>query len=154
MVARLSQKGLNNVVIFAMLAMMFLFNIGSFIPAAKAPATQPILAEDSYVLKIQHDNQSLERVGQQWRWVGLQHELITSPQQQIDAWYKARLLSVTKASGIEQMSPHIVVVWLAGDAQGQVFAFYPTSSDVWVYYKQSWFTLEGVALSQLLPWLE
>ncbi len=66
-VARISQRAMNNVVIIAMLIMIALFNLDSLVPKKNVAQSQSLLPEDAYVLKIEHDGNSLERVGQQWR---------------------------------------------------------------------------------------
>ena len=68
--ARLSKRGFNNVVIFAMLGMIFLFNLDRFVPQSQQPVSLPLLPENAHVLKIEQSGYKLERVGQQWRWNG------------------------------------------------------------------------------------
>ena len=65
--ARISQRAMNNVVIIAMLIMIALFNLDSLVPKKDVVQSRSLLPEDAYVLKIEHDGHSLERVGQQWR---------------------------------------------------------------------------------------
>ena len=51
--ARLSQRAMNNVVIFAMLIMIALFNLDAFLPKKARPLVTPLIPEDAYVLKIE-----------------------------------------------------------------------------------------------------
>ena len=51
--ARLSQRAMNNVVIVAMLVMIALFNLDSFLPKRAVPELRPLLPPDAYVLKIE-----------------------------------------------------------------------------------------------------
>lgn len=151
--ARISPRAMNNVVIFAMLAMMFLFNINSFLPESQEPTVQPLIPQESYILKIVHDQYQVERVGQQWRWKGLNAPLSGSPESQINAFKRAQLLPSVVPDTTAIGEPLIVVVWLAGAAEGKVYAFYPDAKEVWVAHNKQWYTLEGVSLSDLLPWL-
>ena len=77
--ARISQRAMNNVVIIAMLIMIALFNLDSLVPKKDAVKTRSLLPEDAYVLKIEQDNNSLERIGQQWRQKGLNTSLAVKP---------------------------------------------------------------------------
>lgn len=155
-VARLSQRAMNNVVIFAMLIMIALFNIDSFLPAEKAGTAQPLLPEGAYVLKVEQDQQRLERAGQQWRYltdVPLDSDTQRLAQQQLAAWQQGQLIPYPAAeASTRQMTPIIVVVWLAGNTQGLVFAFYPTAADTLVSHQGQWYRLAQVSLSTLIPW--
>ncbi|QJR81027.1 hypothetical protein CA267_009685 [Alteromonas pelagimontana] len=148
--ARLSQRAMNNVVIFAMLLMIALFNIDAFLPAAKEPAVRPLLMQDDYVLKIEQGDNRLERVGQQWRQTATLPSLPVSPEDQLLAWQKAILVPTAVETAT---SPYVVVVWLAGNANGNVFAFYPTDEKVLVKHDDQWFTLKPSSLLYtMLPW--
>ena len=61
---------MNNVVIIAILVMIALFNLDSLRPQKNVVETRSLLPENAYVLKIEHDGHSLERIGQQWRQKG------------------------------------------------------------------------------------
>ena len=77
--ARISQRAMNNVVIIAMLIMIALFNLDSLVPKKDVVQSRSLLPEDAYVLKIEHDGHSLERVGQQWRQSGQNTVLAIKP---------------------------------------------------------------------------
>lgn len=151
--ARLSKRGFNNVVIFAMLAMIFLFNLDRFVPESQQPASLPLLPVNGYVLKIEQSNYKLERVGQKWRWKGLNETLSSTPEAQIDQWRNAVMQLAKPPRDITQTEPLIAVVWLAGASEGLVYAFVANDHNLWVQFEQQWYTLDGISLSQLLPWL-
>lgn len=150
--ARLSQRAFNNVVIFAMLLMIALFNLDSFLPASQSQGSQPLLENDAYILKIEQDQQRLERTGQQWRYVT--HDAVEiAPEEQIEAWQSGILEPAPRARSLAQnLRPIIAVVWLAGESQGQVYAFYLSDSHTFVKHNNQWFELERVSLKTLLPW--
>ncbi|MFS1701316.1 hypothetical protein FJ444_18050 [Aestuariibacter sp. GS-14] len=151
--ARMSKRGFNNVVIFAMLGMIFLFNLNSFLPSAPVPTAVPLLPADSYVLKIEQGNYKLERVGQQWRWSGVRQSLASTPEQHIDVWRSATMEITQPPRTVLQTEPLITVVWLAGASQGLVYAIVPTSQKVWIQFNGDWYVLNQVSVNALLPWL-
>lgn len=151
----LSQRGMNNVVIFAMLLMIALFNLNAFLPEKDKPARLPLLAQDAYVTKITQDQFALERIGQQWRQAGLTQPLTITPDEQYAAWMSAQLDIVDTPTDID--APMVVVVWLAGRVNGEVYAFYPAVNQISTTYVKlggQWYQLMGTELSQLLPWNE
>ncbi len=150
--ARLSQRAFNNVVIFAMLLMIALFNLDSFLPASQPQGSQPLIENDAYILKIEQDQQRLERTGQQWRYV-TESAVAIEPEAQIEAWQSGILEPAPRARSLAQnLRPIIAVVWLAGESQGRVYAFYLSDSHTFVKHNDQWFELERVTLKTLLPW--
>ncbi len=150
--ARMSKRAFNNVVIFAMLGMIFLFNLDRFVPESKLPANQPLLPEGVYVLKIEQNSQKLERVGQQWRFAGINASLSTTPEQQIEAWRSAIIQAAKPPRSVTQTEPLVAVVWVAGQAQGLVYAFVEQNQNLWVNIDNQWYTVTNQRLDQLLPW--
>ncbi|WP_296047339.1 hypothetical protein [uncultured Alteromonas sp.] len=151
--ARLSKRGFNNVVIFAMLGMIFLFNLDRLVPQSQQLVSLPLLPDNAHVLKIEQSAYKLERVGQQWRWKGVNKTLTSTPETQIDHWRSAVMQPAKPPREITQTEPLIAVVWVAGASQGLVYAFVSKDNNLWVQVEQQWYTLDDVRLSQLLPWL-
>lgn len=152
-VARISQRAMNNVVIIAMLIMIALFNLDSLVPKKNVAQFQSLLPEDAYVLKIEHDGNSLERIGQQWRQTGQNAALVIKPDVQFSHWQRAMLEPATEVpEAIANIQPYIVVVWLAGNNNGNVYAIYPNTSPVVIKFENNWYTLTNTELDKLLPW--
>lgn len=152
--AKLSQRAMNNVVIVAMLIMIALFNIDSLRPQKDISEVRSLLPRNAYVLKIEHDENQLVRSGQQWRQRSTEGNLSISPDAQIGGWQEARLRYLTSLKNdISNIEPLVVVVWLAGETNGRVYAFYPTSSVTVVKVDNNWYALDNVSLSTLLPWI-
>ncbi|TKB02127.1 hypothetical protein E5672_16670 [Alteromonas portus] len=151
--ARISQRAMNNVVIIAMLIMIALFNLDSLLPKKNTIQTRSLLPEEAYVLKIEHDNNSLERIGQQWRQKGPDTSLTVTPDEQFSHWQRAKLNPVTEVpESIISTQPYVVVVWLAGNSNGNVYAIYPNTSPVVIKFENNWYTLTNTDLDKLLPW--
>ena len=152
--ARFSQRGMNNIVIVAMLVMIALFNLNRFLPIPEEPDIRPLIPAGAYILKLEQDTSRLERNGQQWRQVSPEGALPVSPREQLMAWQQAQLkLAPLLDNAFESIDPIVVVVWLAGHVDGQVYAFYPNTHPVTVKYNNQWYTLENATLNALLPWL-
>lgn len=66
---RLGRTGWNNVIIFAMLIMIFLFNglHHKIISSSEESATQTLLPPNSAVLTYQYRDFKIERIGTNWR---------------------------------------------------------------------------------------
>ena len=151
--ARLSQRAMNNVVIIAMLIMIALFNLESFTSPPEAPSQRMLLPQDAYVLKIEHDSSALERTGQQWRQRSDKETLSITPDRQFSEWQRAMLVPTTEVpEDALSQQPLIVVVWIAGEANGLVYAFYPSSTMTVVNVDNNWYTLSNAQLDNLLPW--
>lgn len=150
----MSKPAMNNVVILAMLIMIALFNLESFLPASKTPVSRALLPSDAYVLKIELDTHTLERVGQQWRQVST-IDTNVPPSLQFSHWQRGILLPVAgSVPDHDKIAPLIAVVWLAGRTDGLVYAFYPSSEATFVHVNGLWFTLENTTVFQLLPWIK
>lgn len=146
---------MNNVVIIAMLIMIALFNLDSLRPKSNIVQTRSLLPEDAYVLKIEHDGNSLERVGQQWRQKGQIGNLTMAPDMQFSHWQRGVLTPATSIpEALSDVQPYIAVVWLAGDANGLVYAIYPNTSPTVIKFENNWYTLANTELDKLLPWIE
>lgn len=152
--ARLSKRAFNNVVIFAMLGMIFLFNIDRFLPETKLPVNQPLLPDGVYVLKIEQGSKKLERVGQQWRWTGVNQALSSKPESQIQAWRTTAMQAAKPPRAVTQTEPLVVVVWIAGQSNGLVYAFATYNKQLWVQFDNQWYSISpDTTITQLLPWL-
>ncbi|WP_159579970.1 hypothetical protein [Alteromonas sp. KUL106] len=153
--ARISQRAMNNVVIIAMLIMIALFNLDSLRPQKNNVQTRRLLPEDTYVLKIEHDGNSLERVGQQWRQKGQVQHLAITPDVQFSHWQRAELTPATEIpESVLAIQPYITVVWLAGNANGLLYAIYPDPTSTVIKFENNWYTLTNTDLDKLLPWIK
>ena len=152
---RISPRVMNNVVIFAMLFMILLFNLDAFLPEPAAPQSRPLVGPDDYLLKVEQTPYSLERAGQSWRQTQLNTALSVTPDMQLTAWLQGQLAPADSVpADVAAAHPYVAVVWLAGNSQGQVFAFYPGDARTFVKTQSQWFTLKDASLPTLLPWNE
>ena len=153
MLNRLTQRSLNNVVIIAMLLMMALFNLDRLLPSTSQSDAFLLLSPDSYLLKVEHGSAKLERVGQEWRQVGAVITTGVSPAEQLNAWKTAVLTPVEMVpESILNQAPQVVVVWLAGEPKGLVYALYQIENELYTEHQGNWYRLDNTAIELLLPW--
>lgn len=148
MMLRLSQKAWNNVLIFAMLLMILLFNTSNNI-LNRAPtehAYQPLLPPDSLLMKIDFGDKQLERIGQSWRLKSQDSASNQSPDLLINYWQQAQIRPVL-STPTEQ--PYIAVVWLAGEARGREISLYPQDNLLEITGQH--YQLEEGSVLDLLP---
>lgn len=157
---RLSKKGWNNVLIFAMLIMIMVFNgLHKRIEFAQTePEDVLILPENSLVLTLQVGNVAIERIGQSWRSnpvVDLSAEqlakLMLDWKGQKAKWHQQDAEAKLMTEGKEP--DFFVVASLAGKVDGAVYAFYPQLESVWLHdqHQQRWLELTKEQLELLIP---
>ena len=148
---RLSRRAWNNVLIFSVLIMIVLFNsTNNFLTdgAPSVPEQIPLLPPDSVVMTIDFGATEIERVGRGWRTkpsVNLSEAQLSSV---VEAWTLAEVeLQESGVGGV----PMIVVVWLAGEANGRVFELYGAQQQLVLRHQKQFFRVVNYPASQLIP---
>lgn len=164
---RLSRTGWNNVIIFAMLLMIFLFNglHHKLIQSDSPDLIQPIFPVNSFVLTLAYPEMKIERVGTSWRATDL---IKTSqPKQSIEQlddlilmWQQAEAPLVEDISHFQavlkqQGADSAVTVWFAGQSNASVFQLIHIDSQPYLFdqFQQRWLVLEPLLASQLFPFM-
>lgn len=147
--AGLTQRGWNNVIIFAMLAMILLFNnVTNKLTENTASTDSPLLPEDAVIMTVEYDQNKIERIGNGWRITPAAGDITHAPEQVVDAWHKVTLApSQTPAQG----TPLVVVIWLAGEMNGRVLQIYTDNQPVLFRYQGQTYQLISPALTELFP---
>lgn len=160
--ARLSQKAWNNVIIFAMLAMILMLNLSSF----KSDDTDlpiPIIEEGGILLSLQIDQNIIERAGQTWRFSSsspIQSALSTENQVSagqlatlVDNWQRALVKSQSQVDAQVLQSPDVVVVlWLAGERNGRVLPIKTIAGQTYILFNDEVVLLDFPTVEQLTQW--
>ncbi|WP_199610738.1 hypothetical protein [Flocculibacter collagenilyticus] len=169
---RLSKKGWNNVLIFSMLAMIMLFNgmHKKIMESSQLGKVTAVLPADSFILKLEYPGYAVERIGQSWRLTNVtqpptatQLALLNEAQfsQLAHNWrtLQAELVQTndeedaTESTVIAELSeqPNLVIIWLAGQVQGAVYALYSHGDFVYLHdqQQQRWFKLTRLVQSRL-----
>ena len=164
---RLSRTGWNNVIIFAMLLMIFLFNgLHHKLMQSDSPdLIQPLLPTNSFVLTLAYPEMKIERVGTSWRATDLVNMPLParSPEQLdnlIRLWKQAEAPLVDDVSHLQAMlkqqgAQSATTVWLAGQSNASVFQLIFIDSQPYLLdqHQQRWFVLEPSSVSQLFPFM-
>jgi len=157
---RLSKKGWNNVLIFSMLIMIFLFN-GlhlKLLDAEVDDVIQPILNEQSYILTIEYPSYKIERIGTGWRSSAELTQIQIT--ELINNWKQAKALRIADTSSLKaeaktKSADQIVMIWLAGEALPQVFAFFKLADAYYIHMPKSaddiWLKLDTEQYQLLFP---
>ncbi|MFC3095418.1 hypothetical protein DRW07_16295 [Alteromonas sediminis] len=151
--ARFSQRAINNMVIFAMLIMIALFNFDSLLPRPSTPPMLSLIPADAHILKIDFPTYSIERVASTFVYKNGDKQNV-APEKRAAAWQIAEVQPSTTNNVVSAL-PYIVTVWLAGQPQGHVFAFYRLASgEVIVEYQKAWYSIDSNTAQLLVGEME
>jgi hypothetical protein len=158
--ARLSQKAWNNVIIFAMLAMILILNISSF-KSDDSDFPVPIIEEGGLLLSLQIDQYVIERAGQTWRLSSsspLANEQSLKERSDalamlVDNWQRALVKSQYEITAEALQSPDVVVVlWLAGERNGLVLPIKTINQQTYLMFNNKVMLLDFPTVEQLTQW--
>ena len=156
--ARLSQKAWNNVIIFAMLAMIFALNIGNF-QSDDADQPFPLIEEGAVLLSLHIDQDIIERAGKTWRLKAGSPSLAESAPiagqlaSLVTNWTEALVKRQNVISKAEFSSPeHVVVLWLAGERNGRVISTMMHEQQTYILYNDEVLLLDFPTIQQLTQW--
>lgn len=125
---RLSQRAWNNVVILAMLFMVYLFTLSNDMinNDESAPAELvPLFPDYSIVMTLDFGIVRLERIGQAWRVKGESRADPDDLARISENWSKLEVRQTTKKP---EQAPYIVSVLLAGEDKKRVFQLFPENN--------------------------
>jgi hypothetical protein len=158
--ARLSQKAWNNVIIFAMLAMILILNISSF-KSDDSDFPVPIIEEGGLLLSLQIDQYVIERAGQTWR-LSSSSPLTNSQSSTeesyalaalVDNWQRALVKPQHEVTAEVLQSPDVVVVlWLAGERNGLVLPIKTINQQTYLMFNNEVMLLDFPTVEQLTQW--
>lgn len=170
--ARLSQKAWNNVIIFAMLAMILVLNLSTF-RSKDDGLPFPIIEEGAILLSLQIDQTLIERAGQTWRLSSsslptaaeVSENLLNkdaADQQAIVGselanlvrnWQRALIKPQALIELSDLQSPDVVVVlWLAGERSGRVLPIKTIDDQSYLIFNNEVVLLDFPTLEQLTQW--
>ena len=148
---KLSRKAWNNVIIFSMLILIFLFNSTSNFLTGGADSEQPagLIPTGGVIASLEFDNVKVERIGQGWRALGIkasENQLIKLNQ----AWIEARLDAAETELSISQATDsRRVVVNLVGQQVPLKFEIFQVADKTLVLSQQRLYQLTNTAFSRL-----
>lgn len=151
---RLSRKAWNNVLIFSVLIMILLFNSTNNIlnrGDADDNAVRPLVPRDAIVMTLDYGPLKIERIGQGWRFNGALSEidgLQSTPEKIVRTWQTS---SMTPVNASVSEAPMVVVVWLAGEAEGRVYQLFDDDHGVLVVLAGRQYRIDNISLAALIP---
>lgn len=148
---RLSQKAWNNVVIFAMLFMVYLFTVSNDMlndgDSGQAEVL-PLFPPYSVIMSMDFGVARLDRIGQDWRVEGQSVEVLPELKQIMETW---SLLEAIPFITKPQSSPYIVAIQLAGEDKKRVYQVYQHNDDVLLKLNADLYLVDGIQARQLFP---
>jgi len=156
---RLSKKGWNNVLIFASMFMILLFNYSHKMMTGNQTAEQiqPLLPEGTLIQSIDFNGIKLERVGATWRILtNISEPDMADANPYLETWQKQPFQTlISPPLMLETAKSLPVVIWVAGQANGWVYEFVIDHIEGTLYVKDHqrglWYEIEQQYLSQLIP---
>jgi len=158
--ARLSQKAWNNVIIFAMLAMILMLNLSSF-RGDDSDLPVPIIEDGGILLSLQIDQDIIERAGKTWRLASSSASFGREETQAnagnlatlVDNWQRALVKPQNTVSKDALASPdYIVVLWLAGERNGRVLPIKTIEQQSYLLLNDEVVLLDFPTIEQLTQW--
>ena len=146
----LSQRAWNNVIIFAMLFMVYLFSISNkfIVENSDDEQMQYLLPEHSVIMRIQFAEVTLERIGRSWRSEGSDKWPMERLQSSVYQWQQ---LIVKKQALTVLKNPYIVTVLLAGEEKPRIFQIEPFEEGIVITSGGESMFAAGVQLNELVP---
>ncbi len=156
---RLSQKGWNNVLIFACLFMIILFNYTSnmFATNSEKMAVEPLVPNSKLVQAIDFSGIEIQRLGASWRVLSkIPTATISNPEEYVETWVQQPLEQIESVPLVLDSAVSLpVVVWLAGNEEGLIFEFVIDHQEQSVYVQNkmtgNWYALKYSMLPQFIP---
>ncbi len=147
---RLSQRAWNNVVIFAMLFMVYLFTLGNDLINRETVTDEavPLLPPYSIIMKLDFGYASIERIGQDWR-VG--EGTAVAVDDMVAKVAKWEQLTIQPTQQKPDSSPYIVSMQVAGEARARVFQLFPQGHTVLIQYQSDLYLVDNASEQQLIP---
>jgi len=154
---RLSQKAWNNVLIFSMLILIVIFNYDKLFPS-ECRGAQAIIADGEFILSMQINQLSFERIGTGWRVSAPSLDDIPEMKSEdidvlVNQWQRTlvRPTANTLPAEITDSPQHIVSIWVAGKKNAKVLGLFQFENTAYVIYEGELYLLDFPNMNQLLP---
>ncbi|MFC6438572.1 hypothetical protein [Bowmanella sp. JS7-9] len=144
---RLSKRAWNNVLIFASLFMIVLFNFSNKLMLENANQTPlTLLPADAMIQRIEFGQQELQRIGRGWRLQPMRGDEVDL-NQIIQNWQQV-ILTPTERS--MPANPYVITLWLAGEEKGRVVTLAPVEQQLLLAYQGQPYQV-ALSLNDLIP---
>lgn len=146
----LTQRAWNNVIIFAMLFMVYLFSISNELIIKNNDDDQVrfLFPEHSVIMQIKFSEVTLERIGQSWRTQGSDQWSMNSLQSLVHNWSK---LIVHEQEYTSLNNPYIVTLLLAGEENNRVLQVSSVTDGVMINSGAKSYLVPETNMDELVP---
>lgn len=146
----LTQRAWNNVIIFAMLFMVYLFSISNklIVQNNDDERLRFLLPEHSIIMQIDFAEVTLERIGQSWRTKGSDQWAMETLQSLIHNWGH---LIVYEQDFTDINNPYIVTLLLAGEEKPRVLQVASLTEDIIINSEGKSFLVPKTQMDDLVP---
>lgn len=147
---KLSSRAWNNVIIFAMLFMVYLFSISNkfIVENENSDNVGFLLPEHSVIMQIHFAELTLERIGKTWRSKGSDQWTMDALNKLIHTWGK---LVVYKVPFMDIDNPYVVSMLIAGEEKQRVFLLLERADGVLINQQGVSYFVPGAKLKNLVP---
>ena len=148
---KLSSRAFNNIVIFAMLAMIMLFNLDAWLPKPSIEKQTRLINEQDMLLRIDMNNNRIERIGTDWRIVfesGTSASKSKDAYQLVQRWQSAKLKAVSTMPRVVDSTD--VNVWLAAQDKPANLILQRTDSGTYVTIAEQYYQITNTDYSALV----
>lgn len=145
---RLSKRAWNNVIIFAMLIMIVMFNMTNNILTGSVEQQSEfgLLPDDAVLMTLEFGPDKIERIGKGWRSTRLQ-VAEAELEQIVLHWQNARMIV---SEPVDTQQAIIAVAWLAGEKKGRVYQFVDNTDGLKLMLDGQYYRLLDSSLDQLV----
>lgn len=148
---KLSSRAFNNIVIFAMLAMIMLFNLDAWLPKPSIEKQTRLINEQDMLLRIDMNSNRIERIGTDWRIVfesGASASKSKDAYQLVQRWQSAELKAVSTIPRVVDSTD--VNVWLAAQDKPANLILQRTDSGTYVTIAEQYYQIVNADYSALV----
>ncbi|XOV80094.1 MAG: hypothetical protein ACFHVJ_03850 [Aestuariibacter sp.] len=146
---KLGQRGWNNVLIFAMLFMVFLFSTSNKLLQnnSEQPTSMRLFPPYTIVMKIQFADVTLQRIGQDWRIDNTGYEVAPL----VVLLHRWEGLEVQPIADPPVGNPYIITLSLAGEEKPRVVSLYEQQELAVISYQGNYFNIDKWGFRELVP---
>jgi hypothetical protein len=147
----LSSRAINNIVIFAMLAMIMLFNIDAWLPKPSSQQQTQLIGEHDMLLRIDMHAARVERVGTDWRLVSDKSEseaLSKDALLLVQRWQAVKLRAIDTIPAVIDSTE--VNLWLATHDKPVNLILHRTQSGTYVLVAKQYYHITNTNYSALV----
>lgn len=156
---KLSRMGWNNVLIFASMFMILLFNYSHrmMTQGSDSGVSDTLVGDGTIIQSIDFNGIKLERLGSNWRTVtAIEIDETINPALIIESWTQQSFDTLDDTPMIANTAQvFLVVVWVAGEPNGWVYEFVIDNVAQTSYVKnhqtRTWFEIDQASVPHLIP---